>query len=59
MFKVKFSDKESYLIKKDPNLEIKDADIYDYFEETTWEDAIERASSGLLNLKEAIYFTTD
>ena len=39
-------------VKKDPNLEIKDADIYDYFEETTWEDAIERASSGLLNLKE-------
>ena len=22
-------------VKKDPNLEIKDADIYDYFEETT------------------------
>jgi len=39
-------------VEKDPNLEIKDADIYDYFEETTWEDAIERASSGLLNLKE-------
>ena len=39
-------------VKKDPNFEIKDADIYDYFEETTWEDAINRASTGLSNLKE-------
>ena len=39
-------------VNKDPNLEIKDADIYDYFEETTWDDALSRASAGFLNLKE-------
>jgi len=39
-------------VKKDPNFEIKDADIYDYFEETTWEEALNKASTGLSNIKD-------
>jgi anaerobic selenocysteine-containing dehydrogenase len=43
-------------VNKDPNLEIKDADIYDYFEETTWDDALSRASAGFLNFDPGIGF---
>ncbi len=38
-------------VPKNANFEVKDADIYDYFEETTWEVALEKASNGLSSLK--------
>ena len=39
-------------VPKDPNFQLKDSEISDYFEETSWENALDIAAKGLAKSKE-------
>ncbi len=39
-------------VPKDPNFQLKDSEIFDYFEETSWENALDIAAKGLAKSKE-------